>query len=73
MKIIDLLNMIANGKELPKKIKLISNDEIFIYEKEYDDYISVLNNDGLFNECILNTIDLYTYLNDEIEEVKEND
>ena len=34
IKIIDLLNKIANGEELPKKIKLLCDDEIFIYEKE---------------------------------------
>ena len=70
IKIIDLLNKIANGEELPKKIKLLCDDEIFIYEKEKDDYIGE-NGDGLFNECILDTISLEIYLNDEVEIIEE--
>ena len=46
MKIIDLLNKIANGEEVPKKIKL--NHIIFVYQG--DDYLYE-DKDG--NECWL--------------------
>ena len=70
IKIIDLFNKIANNEKVPKKIKLLCDDEIFIYEKEKDDYIGE-NDDGLFNECILDTISLEIYLNDEVEIIEE--
>ncbi len=70
IKLIDLLNKIANGEEVPKKIRVLSNNETFIYERELDDYIGE-NNDGLFNECIINTICLETFLNDTVEIIEE--
>ena len=41
MKIIDLLNKIANGEEVPKKIKY--DNEIFKLRDEKDDYASDIN------------------------------
>lgn len=70
IKIIDLLMLITDKEELPKKIKVLSNGEIFTYEKEKDDYIGE-NDDGLFNECILSTISLEIFLNEEVEIIEE--
>ena len=36
VKIIDILNRIAEGKNIPIKIKI--NDEVYIYDKEKNDY-----------------------------------
>ena len=72
IKVIDLLILITDKEELPKKIKVLSNGEIFTYEKEKDDYIGE-NDDGLFNECILNAISLEIFLNDEVEIIEEDE
>ncbi len=66
MKIIDLLNKIANNEELPKKIKYDGYEWIFCkefkdYKKEYDEYT-----DWLFEEY-----DLINSLNDEIEIIED--
>ncbi len=39
MKVIDLLNKIANGEEVPKK-KIKYNNETFTIREEKDDYVS---------------------------------
>ena len=67
MRIIDLLNKIANGEELPKKIKYDGYEWIFCkelndYKKEYDEYT-----DWLFEEY-----NLINCLNDEIEIIEED-
>jgi len=67
MKVIDLLNKIANGEELPKKIKYDGYEWIFCkefndYKKEYDEYT-----DWLFEEY-----NLINCLNDEIEIIEED-
>lgn len=36
VKIIDILNRLAEGKNIPKKIKIY--DEVYIYDKERNDY-----------------------------------
>ena len=41
MKVIDLLNKIAKGEEVPKKIKF--GKDIFTYNKECNDYIHEIN------------------------------
>jgi hypothetical protein len=71
IKVIDLLNKIANGEELPKKIKILSDSEIF--EKEYVgyDYIGE-NGDDLFTECLANTLNIKRFLNDEVEILGED-
>jgi len=57
MKIIDLLNKIANGEEVPKKIKY---DDI-IYEYDYDEknytYFFIDNHNYLFDEEITQILD----------------
>ena len=61
MKIIDLLNKIANGEEVPKKIKY--NNEIFTLRDEKDDYA---NDNNWFTDryCFLE-------LNAEVEIIEE--
>lgn len=70
MKIIDLLNKIANGEEVPKKIKW---ENIIYAYSEYDkDYLEYPFSDeeykGLFN--MRNNI-LTQFLNDEVEIIEE--
>jgi hypothetical protein len=62
IKVIDLLNKIANGEEVPKKIKYRNN----IYEYEDSDYFG--NDIGYLFERY-NSIAI---LNDEVEIIEEN-
>lgn len=59
IKVIDLLNKIANGEEVPNKIKW--DDYIFEYDK----------NDKMYLNCYFNTICEYAFLDDEVEIIKE--
>ena len=68
MKIIDLLNKIANGEEVPNKIKYCRT--IFYYDDNSRDYISISNefNSGGISIC------KYIFggnLNDEVEILEE--
>lgn len=71
MKIIDLLNKIANDEEVPEKFELLSNNEIFNFDDEIVDYNGE-NGDYLFGEVITNAMNLQVFLNDEIEIKKED-
>ena len=64
MKIIDLLNKIANGEEVPKKIKTCDND-IFYYDETDDNEVARYKNK---NDVLI--IDEF-YLNDEVEIIEE--
>lgn len=72
IKIIDLLNMIAEGKEAPKKIKY--DNTIYKYDEQYDyqnklqiNYYSIDKGGDFFNN-------VYCYsLNDEVEIIEENE
>ncbi len=70
MKVIDLLNKIANGEELPKVIKY--ENRILYLEDEADEYPPTFNyydkdgNNALFEGWI------GQYLNDEVEIIEEN-
>ena len=66
MKIIDLLNKIANGEFLPKKIKY--DDEIFIYDNQVDKYWSIDHTNNLYD--ILGRY-VGIALNDEVEIIEE--
>lgn len=70
MKVIDLLNKIANGEEVPEKIKW--EDTIYVYSEYDKDYIefpiSVDEYKGLFN---MKDSILTQYLNDEIEIIED--
>ena len=65
MKVIDLLNKIANGEEVPKKIKY--ENDIYIHIDNYCYYCDETNlilSDRVFAE--------YSKLNDEIEIIEED-
>lgn len=62
IKIIDLLNMIANDEKLPKKIKY--DDTVMFYSIYDKDYLLDTDSEyiGLINNCVLSLA-----LNDELE------
>lgn len=62
MKVIDLLNKIANGEEVPKKIKY--KNAIFTIRDDKDDYTS---ESTWFTDCYD-----YLELNDEVEVIEED-
>ena len=66
MKIIDLLNKIANGEEVPKKIKW--HDKVWIRDFEGAYYYYEEGADYLFMDDIGNT----TWLNKEVEIIEED-
>ena len=64
MKIIELLNKIANGEEVPKKIK--HRNWLYDFDKERNDYIYQYDS-LLYRE----NDDLRQFLNDEVEILEE--
>ena len=65
MKVIDLLNKIANGEEVPKKIKW--NDDILFYDKDSKDYCYEKDDVyTMFEDYVTSKI-----LNDEVEIIEE--
>lgn len=58
MKVIDLLNKIANGEEVPKEIEIEGEDDIFYYQEDINSYKNYHNqylmSDYLFNTARLN-------------------
>ena len=66
MKIIDLLNKIANGEGVPKKINVYSY--LWTFDIEKHDYTNI-HNTVLFNDFIDNIIT--DSLNDEVEIIEE--
>jgi hypothetical protein len=68
MKVIDLLNKIANGEELPKKIKF--NEAIYNFNELYDDYEGLYGGDWLLKN---HNDNLKCFLNDEVEILDEED
>lgn len=73
MKIIDILNKIVNGEEVPKKIKING----YIYEYQGDDYLYIdKNNDNheywLFSDSYTNKFQwLDVFLKTEVEIIEE--
>ncbi|MBR1386245.1 MAG: hypothetical protein IJ568_05405 [Bacilli bacterium] len=65
MKIIDLLNKIANGEAVPKEIKTCDND-IFYYDETDENEIERYK-----NKNDVSIIDEF-YLNDEVEIIEED-
>ena len=65
MKIIDLLNKIANGEEVPKKINYI--DYVLTYDEETQDYYNEPN----CTYSLLN--DIHFKLNDEVVIIEEKE
>lgn len=66
MKIIDLLNKIANGEKVPKKIKY--DNTIYIYVRMWEQYV-----DEVSKKPLLKEISAYNYsgLNNEIEIIED--
>lgn len=64
MKIIDLLNKIANGEEVPKEIE--HNGDLYLWEKNNKTYYSEPNGADL-----MAYIDIPSELNDEVEIIEE--
>ena len=69
MKIIDLLNKIANGQEVPKKIKY--NLKTYFYDNEEQDYCDYDKTYGLVGDYLENNYGLHNCLNDEVEIIEE--
>jgi hypothetical protein len=66
IKIIDLLNKIANGEEVPKKIKYTKRiGEYLILGLKENDYIDI---DG---DCLFEDYDWLNNLNEEVEIIKD--
>lgn len=67
MRIIDLLNKIANGEEVPKKIR-VEGEWTYGIEFEQDDYKHYKNIDDTYDDLFddLDNIDLDDFLNTEI-------
>jgi len=68
MKVIDLLNKIANGEEMPKKI--IYNNKVFEWYNWTEDYVDYVysGSEGLLNGS---DYDIFSILNDEVEIIKK--
>lgn len=68
MKIIDLLNKIANGEEVPKKIKY--DNVIYVYVRMWEQYVNEETEKPLLKE-----ISAYNYsgLNNEVEILDDED
>ena len=58
LRVIDLLNKIANGEEVPKEIEIEGEDDIFYYQEDINSYKNYHNqylmSDYLFNTARLN-------------------
>lgn len=68
MKIIDLLNKIANGEEVPETIKFGCKE--YVYKKDEEDFLSYFD---VYNNCIFENYTLDdAMLNKEIEIIEED-
>ena len=72
MKIIDLLNKIANGEEVPKKIKYDTKEMKYDYNKQdYLGYYSNGNGEWLFQYLFDKCRNTEHFINDEVEILEE--
>ena len=69
MKIIDLLNKIANGEEVPKQIKLKGIEPVFQYDNKEFYYYWKDTKTGKGGKA---TLDLIYNINDEVEIIEED-
>ena len=70
MKIIDLLNKIANGEEVPKKIKFMGNE--FIWRQDLVRYILVGCEDGnIAGHTLTDMRNIFACLHDTVEIIEE--
>lgn len=72
MKVIDLLNMIANGEEMPKRIKY--NGVILKYMQDAQDYsgIESTGSGSFFNYLFVNFV-TKNFINNEVELLEEEE
>lgn len=72
MKVIDLLNKIANGKEVPLEIKCCNKK--YRYDSLFTDYEQIGGFNGLFKDLLILKygFDLPKCLNDEVEIIEED-
>lgn len=71
MKVIDLLNKIANGEEVPERIKW--NDVIWEYNKEEKEYYSQRTEEAFFNDTSSVGFWLMAHLNDVVEIIEDKE
>ena len=72
MKVIDLLNKIANGEEVPKKIKYDTKEMEYDYNKQdYLGYYSNGNGEWLFQYLFDKCRNTEHFINDEVEILEE--
>ena len=69
MRVIDLLNKIANGEEVPKKLCFWERE--YIYDKEYNCYLCQVADNEFIDLLDNNNDDLQSFLNDEVEILEE--
>lgn len=70
IKIIDLLCLISNDEEVPKRIKY--NEVVWEYKKEHLDYHSTHNSELLFSDDVIPSWVL-THLNTEVEILEDKE
>lgn len=70
MKIIDLLNKIAKGEEVPKIIKFWERE--YILDEEYNCYLHQTGGNEFIDLLDNNNDDLQCFLNDEVEIIEED-
>lgn len=72
MKIIDLLNMIANGEEVPEKIKYDTKEMKYNHNKQdYLGYYSNGNGEWLFQYLFDRCRNTQHFINDKVEIIEE--
>ena len=70
MKVIDVLNKIAKGEEVPKKIKV--SDEIYKFSNDDGDYYNVIDGKNSLLEKIWR-YNAYVWLNLKVVEIEEKE
>lgn len=71
MKVIDLLNMIANGEEMPERIKY--NDDILEYKKVPQDYTGIKLRTGYFFTHLFMNNNTRNFINNEVELLEDEE
>lgn len=69
MRIIDLMNKLMNNEDIPNRIRTVSDNKEYTYDKFYSDYLDEKEN-YLF-ETICDFMDTKTFLKEEIEIIEE--
>lgn len=69
--IIELLNKIANGEEVPKKIKYKNN--LYIYNENCEDYLEDDKDYMALFSCSFSTYITKSFINDKVEIIEDNE